>query len=666
MTIRDHLPTLLKHTRKLGQVLDAYVGKSERLAAMFEEADLSAIAQSLKPADLGVRDLTVGERRRIAATLGKTIRENYERRLQVEREDPRIGFSLEAFKGTVLPAEQSIAECRDPVSGLRQLFESETNEAILESNAGELIEQIKDDIEALDPAGSHQDFVDQMFAALAVQTLSLAGPGRQKCNAALQLRRDASANAAEAAKLWHAITTRLEKAASEGAQSSYGTAAAERATRKDRETKERAMATSTGNSNTPIEDAISRLQEGGSGGASVGVATGTTHADFGKALDQQIYASIGVPSLTSEVTLLADKSEIVEKLFNGLDRAIVRDEWEEGARFAFNPLKARILAPSTGNNALGAQGVVAETVTLLKPAIIECVERLQAEVCQCSDDEIDDLKADIERGLDLLVRESYSATGIFRHWAEMLLTRICTDVFEIICIYGIRLDDHLVKRMRDARIGSLDAAIQTIIARTPPWIDRDIGYLTRERNEAAVETIITHLLTIWQRIQDLVHHPRGPLTARLLAVVEAIPSSVVDVRSALNLAGVSEVDRNAKFLPELGNLTGIELSRLLDITEALANEYRASLTEDQINKRDIEWFITTFETIAHALPDVNSDVNRNSKLDVAPINKNQYALGARQLAELKQHVTNALALAQQLFKSITDRGPARPRGSKKR
>ena len=408
-----------------------------------------------------------------------------------------------------------------------------------------------------------------------------------------------------------------------------------------------------------IVDAISRLQEGG-GGAS-GVAGGTRASDFNLAIDQQIYASIGVPSLSSDIGLATDRRELADKLFAGLDRTIVRSHTAYGAAFTFNPAVAQMLVPVGGGVALGAQGVVADTVATLRPAVIRCIELLRPESCHCSNEEIDDLKHDVGRGLDMIARESREATGIYRSWAAMIIKRVISDVRTIVRIYGIQVDiNRAAKNLVAVRIGNIQIFDEDPTYREHAIIDRDVGYLSLEINDQAVRTIFEHIATIAHLIRDLEFMPGGPLTVRLRAVVDAIPPAVADARSALNLAGAGDSDRSAEFLPEVDDPFGIELARLLDLTEATANEYRVRLLKVDVNKRDLGWFIQAFATIGTALEGVNVEATGQSgvSLRLPTINRNRYALGTRQLAEVHDHVNTALGIARRLYRTIDGRGPA--------
>ena len=384
-------------------------------------------------------------------------------------------------------------------------------------------------------------------------------------------------------------------------------------------------------------------------------------SDFNLAIDQQIYASIGVPSLSSDIGLATDRRELADKLFAGLDRTIVRKDTAYGASFTFNPAIAQMLVPVGGGVALGAQGVVADTVATLKPAVIRCIELLRPEVCHCSDEEVDDLKDDVGRGLDMIARESREATGIYRSWAATIIKRVISDVRTIVRIYGIRVDiNRAAKNLVAVRIGNIELFDEDPQHGEHPSTDRDVGYLSLEINDQAVRTIFEHIATIAHLIRDLEFMPRGPLTVRLRAVVEAIPPAVADARSALNLAGVGDSDRTAEFLPEVDDPFGIELARLLDLTETTANEYRVRLLKADINKRDLGWFIQAFTTITTALQGVNVEATGPSGVSLrAPtINRNRYALGARQLAEVHDHADTALGIARRLYRTIDDRGPA--------
>lgn len=413
-----------------------------------------------------------------------------------------------------------------------------------------------------------------------------------------------------------------------------------------------------------IVDAISRLQEGGGGGlgstGSTGYATGS--GDFGKALDQQIYSTIGLPSLISDTALSTDKSKLVDKLVAGLDRAVLKVEEGDATRFVFNPTQARAVAPLDGGQALGAQGVVAESITSLKPTILRYVDLLRPEVCECSEEEIDDIKQDIERSLDLLAAETRTSVGVFSEWAMTLIGRIVSDVVALVDLYGIRAAppvafDRLCELLRKQIGFSTDFAV----GREGRTVDRDVGFLTREANDQAIGAIFEHLLSITELLDDLKDLNKGPVLVRLRAVIDAVPPSVASARSALNLAGVGEVDRTAFFTTINGSgITGtdvIDLARLLTWIETCANDWRSRLLEEDLNRRDLSWLEETLAVQSRALTSVVSE--GGAKIinpDFATINDNRFALGVRQIREVARHLDLALQLVGDLRSSIDDRG----------
>ena len=302
---------------------------------------------------------------------------------------------------------------------------------------------------------------------------------------------------------------------------------------------------------------------------------------------------------------------------------------------------------------------MADTVATLRPAVIRCIEMLRPESCHCSSEEIDDLKHDVGRGLDMIARESREATGIYRSWAATIIKRVISDVRTIVRICGIRVDvNRAAKNLVAVRIGNIQIFEEDPSFREHANIDRDVGYLSLEINDQAVRTIFEHIATIAHLIRDLEFMPGGPLTVRLRAVsTRSRRRSRTPLGAEPSRRGNS--DRSAEFLPDVDDPFGIELARLLDLTEATANEYRVRLLKADINKRDLGWFIQAFVTIGTALEGVNVEATGQSgvSLRLPTINRNRYALGTRQLAEVHDHVNTALGIARRLYRTIDGRGP---------
>lgn len=427
-----------------------------------------------------------------------------------------------------------------------------------------------------------------------------------------------------------------------------------------------------------IVDAISRLQEGGSGGLGSSGSTGVTgeSSDFGKLLDQQIYRTLGLPNLTSDTAMSTDPAKLVDKLVAGLDRTVLRVEDGESTSFVFSPAQALAVSPLDGGYAVGAQGVVAEAITAHKPTIIRYVTLLEPESCHCSEEEVDDIKEDIERSFDLLTAEARTSVGVFSEWALTLIGRIVTDVDALLDIYGIEhaKSDARCRLVRclEQHIGFTDDTLSLEDGRT---IDRDVGFLTREANDQAVEGIFEELLTITSLLQDLTQFNRGPILVRLRAVIDALPPSVVSARAALNLAGVGEIDRSAFFAaprpdpkfrgagpgatddgdPGITGNNVIDLARLLSWIEACANEWRSRLLDDNLNSRDLSWLQQTLAVQVKTLETVINEDCPVALPDFATVNKSRFALGVRQLREVERHLELALELVKTLRRSITDR-----------
>jgi hypothetical protein len=399
-----------------------------------------------------------------------------------------------------------------------------------------------------------------------------------------------------------------------------------------------------------IVDAISRLQEGA--GSYGGAAAPSSN--FGAALEQQIYASIGLPSLTSETALSAGKAKLAGKLTLGLDRAILRTQEGEIARFVFHPARARALAPLDGGEAQGAQAVVAEAAANLKPAILRAVHTLKPEICTCSEEEIAEIKDDIGATLDALVRELRSQTGVFGFWASTLVARAAREVVTLIAMYGIGMP-------KPDCFDRLNRSLQLHAQCANPWpfedrtaeLNRDVGFLSREANEQAATAIFEHLGSLVDLIGDLIGRSQGATLARLRAQVEAIPPAVADVRGALSRAGVSDVDLKATFVDGRRGQDGaeivrsIELGRLLDWIESAANGWRAELLEESLNIRDLRWLRDTLAVQHEALCAAPREAPA-----LPTINPNRYALGLRQIAELARRVGDASALATRLYDDV--------------
>lgn len=422
-----------------------------------------------------------------------------------------------------------------------------------------------------------------------------------------------------------------------------------------------------------IVDALSRLQEGP--GTGVGGAASPASSAFGAALEQQIYASIGLPNLTSDTALGTTPEKLADKLTMGLDRAIVRSRDGEITRFVFDPVRARSLAPLDGGEVHGAQAVVAEAAANLKPAILRATHALKPEVCTCSEEEIDDIKRDIESGLDALIRELRSGSGVYGLWALTLLARVARDEATLIGLYGIGAP-------RPDKLDVINRVLTAYALFDTPWpfedeaaqLDRDVGFLDREANEQATTAIFEHLASLADLIADLIQRSQGATLARLRAHIEAIPPAVVDARAALSRAGVSEVDLKATFLDPRPDGEGpaivrsIELSRLFDWIESSANAWRTELLDESLNIRDLRWIRDTLAVQHIALQGAPKDAPKVleplkgrplGEDDLPTINANRYALGLRQIAELAQRLGDALALAKQLHGAIAQTALAR-------
>lgn len=256
------------------------------------------------------------------------------------------GFSRDFFAETILREEGEIDEARLGAVDLAQLLAAEVDPEMLAHGAAEAVARIRAGAALLAPGGNHQFNLDQTFAALAVQSADTEEEPRRLVNEILKRRAEQARIAREEAHpAWTALAAALAGAGLLGAPSDDAAGPADQPPRA-------AAGTSTDLEEDPIMfdhsddascdrivDAISRLQEG-AGSAGYGGAAAPS-SNFGAALEQQIYASIGLPSLTSETALSAGKAKLAGKLTLGLDRAILRTQEGEIARFVFHPARAR-------------------------------------------------------------------------------------------------------------------------------------------------------------------------------------------------------------------------------------------------------------------------------------------------------------------------------------
>lgn len=608
----------------------------------------SGFAETIDPASLKTK-----QKARVRRYLGAEALAT----LTPDPEYARNGFSPDFFAETIFREEGEIDEARLGAVDLAQLLAAETDPEMLARGAADAVARIRGGAALLAPGGNHQFNLDQTFAALAVQSADAAEKPRRLANEILKRRAEQARIAKEEAHpAWTALTAGLAEAGLLGTPSE----AAGLADHPPRA----AAGTSTALEEDPIMfdhsddascdrivDAISRLQEG-TGGAGYGGAEAPP-SNFGEALEQQIYASIGLPSLTSETALSAGRAKLASKLTLGLDRAILRTQEGEVTRFVFHPARARALAPLDGGEAQGAQAVVAESAANLKPAILRAVHTLKPEICTCSEEEIIEIKGDIDTTLDALVRELRAPTGVFGFWASTLVARAAREVTTLIAMYGIGMP-------KPDCFDRLNRSLQRYAQCTNPWpfeertadLDRDVGFLDREANEQAATTIFEHLGSLVDLIGDLMGRSQGATLARLRAQVDAIPPAVTDVRGALGRAGVSDVDLKATFVDGRKGEDGtaivrsIELGRLFDWIETAANGWRAELLEESLNIRDVRWLRDTLAVQHEALLVVPREAP-----GLPTINPNRYALGLRQIAELARRLGEALTLATQLYEA---------------
>ena len=683
MMMADHLHRAREAADSLAGAIDRYREASEALrSAVMDETFAEGAgdyAQSIDPSALTAR-----QKRRVRDYLGPAALAT----LTPDPEYARNGFSRDFVVETILREEADIGEARLGAVDLAQLLASEHDSEALARGVAQSVARIRIGAALLAPDGNHQFNLDQSFAALAVQSAASEGEPRRLANEALKRRAEQARIAGDAAHpAWKTLTAALAAAglidaapaatgpddapgddpgdgrdgAADPIEPSPGVAAGAPAALEEDHT----MPDQSDDACCDrIVDALSRLQEGAGSAASGGAGTLSSSA-FGAALEQQIYASIGLPNLASDTALSTGKAKLADKLTVGLDRAILRSRDGEITRFAFHPTRARALAPLDGSEAQGAQAVVAEAAANLKPAILHATHALKPEVCTCSEEEIEDVKRDIESGLDTLIRELRSGSGVYGLWALTLLARVARDAATLIGLYGIGAPP-------PDRFDAINRVLRAYALFDTPWpfedtaaqLDRDVGFLDREANEQATTTIFEHLASLADLIADLIQRSQGATLVRLRAQIEAIPPAVADARSALSRAGVSEVDLKATFLDPRDEGGGpaivrsIELNRLFDWIESAANAWRAELQEESLNIRDLRWVRDTLAVQHIALRGAPKDAPealdplKGSPLDaddLPTINPNRYALGLRQIAELARRIGEALALAKQLY-----------------
>jgi hypothetical protein len=667
MAHADTAEVLSKFVNCLRRYEDAAAEIETELRPYFGEknAALSAVEQ-----EFVFSELDSNQKRRVSQILGRNVRQRLEAARDEDGGALKIRFTPEAYVDEARPQEKEITHyLRDWAQSLRDAALSDIPTRDLNAGVRDFVSEADQSIAKLDPGDDHQLFIDGIFAALdlANQDAELPEPERNLIRNVIRRRKEQAAlldgDEDSLIGLWRKIKALPHLPFPEQTDDHSGghTLPDPGPVRMPEEIPPPSVAVNGGDTDTRphrpethdgcggLVDAVTRLSEGG-GVAMAGVAGGVTPSDFSAALDKQIYAAIGLPNLRSESALALDRRALVTKLTVGLERVIVRKQSDSGGRFEFNPVKARTLSPADGGDALGAQGVVAETVLTLKPAAVECLHRLRSEICHCSQSEADDIISDIERALTQLSTETRSSKGVYFNWATSLIDTIANDFVALLSIYGIRAP------LRDAGPASLlyealfdndrNCRFRLFIPTVPNALrDYSVGYLAREANGQAVRTFFDLIRTIFERIYDLKKSNSGAVTARLRAVVEAIPPAVDEARRALGIAGLNEADRNVEY-GLAGTAKGpIDLARLLDWTEASANDWRVKLLETDLNARDIKTFVRDFRPLADSydqFPWVGTSVN----------NANPYALGQRQLNEVSRHVRAARDLGIELQTNI--------------
>jgi hypothetical protein len=653
MTDADVFREAREAAERFGEAIARYREASEALREAVAEEAFAELAAGLGET-IDIASLEARQKARVRRYLGAEALAT----LTPDPEYARNGFSRDFFAETILREEGEIDESRLGAVDLAQLLAAEIEPETLARGAAEAVARIRAGAALLAPGGNHQFNLDQTFAALAVQSADAEEEPRRLVNEILKRRAEQARIAREEAHpAWTVLAAALAGAGLLGAPSDDTADPADHRPRTAAGTshleEDPIMFDHSDDASCDrIVDAISRLQEG-AGSAGYG-GTAAPSSNFGAALEQQIYASIGLPSLTSETALGAGKAKLASKLTTGLDRAILRTQDGEIAHFVFHPARARALAPLDGGEAQGAQAVVADAAANLKPAILRAVHTLKPEICTCSEEEIAEIKEDIGTTLDALVRELRAETGVFGFWAATLVARVAREVVTLIAMYGIGMP-------KPDCFDRLNRSLQLYAQCSNPWpfedrtadLDRDVGFLSREANEQAATTIFEHLGSLVDLIGDLIGRSQGATLARLRAQVEAIPPAVVDVRVALSRAGVSDVDLKATFVDGRKGQDGteivrsIELGRLLDWIESAANGWRAELLEDSLNIRDLRWLRDTLAVQHEALCAATREAPA-----LPTINPNRYALGLRQIAELARRLGDASSLATRLHDDV--------------
>ena len=394
-----------------------------------------------------------------------------------------------------------------------------------------------------------------------------------------------------------------------------------------------------------IVDAISRLQT--ENNTSPAAGSSSAYNAFGADLDQKLQTTLGMPNLNSDGALAMDRQDLLDKLFDGLDRSVNVVEQDALVSYQFNPLKARSASTHSEMNALGAQAVTADHIRALKGPILLNLHRMTPELVFSDQDEADDLRRAIEAGVDKLAIEASAELGAFDIWASELLEQIFRDLLSLASLYGIKSAGELKKFAKltiqpGDTIDTVFSAIPLPGAKARLLKDPDIGILTAEANDKAIMAITLSLVTISQLLVG--DGSLGPILGRVRAFNDAISASVISARNALATAGVSVEDQIVSFSDGgTAKESSISLRRLLAWVESESIMARTTLTRADLNGRDLDRLRSARETQLAALAQINAG-------EFATVNNSRYALGRRHLNELEQHLCAITGLFDELIK----------------
>ena len=180
---------MIDEARALRSELRTYLDASARLREAFGDPELVEAVEHMEAEQIDWPALGSSVRRRISQMLGAQVRQ----RIEMDSDDPRTAFSLATYTLTVLPRESVIAEAATALDDFDQVLSVETSTAIVRHATEDFLRDVRPGMATLDPEGNHQTFIDQLFAALAVQSAEVERPGRDRINSVLRMRKDQSA-----------------------------------------------------------------------------------------------------------------------------------------------------------------------------------------------------------------------------------------------------------------------------------------------------------------------------------------------------------------------------------------------------------------------------------------------------------------------------------------